>query len=78
MHHFFYTILGIFALSNNKKHRNMDVAIKQKIDNLVQEISNISDLPTKMEAYNYMIRQADFCIYSLEEEQRQYENAGNY
>ncbi|MBR0072398.1 MAG: hypothetical protein IJP95_01040 [Bacteroidales bacterium] len=56
----------------------MDVAIKQKIDNLVQEISNISDLPAKMEAYNYMIRQADFCIYSLEEEQRQYENAGNY
>ena len=56
----------------------MDVAVKQKIDNLVQEISNISDLPTKMEAYNYMIRQADFCIYSLEEEQRQYENAGNY
>ena len=56
----------------------MDAAIKEKIDNLVQEISNISDLPTKMEAYNYMIRQADFCIYSLEEEQRQYENAGNY
>ena len=56
----------------------MDAAIKEKIDSLVQEVSNISDLPTKMEAYNYMIRQADFCIYSLEEEQRQNENAGNY
>ena len=56
----------------------MDAAIKEKIDSLVQEVSNISDLPTKMEAYNYMIRQADFCLWSLEEEQRQYENAGNY
>ena len=56
----------------------MDIAIKEKIENLIQEISNISDLPTKMEAYNYMIRQADFCLWSLEEEQRQYENAGNY
>ena len=56
----------------------MDIAIKEKIENLIQEISNISDLPTKMEAYNYMIRQADFCLWSLEEEQRQYENASNY
>ena len=56
----------------------MDVIIKEKIEKLVHEISNISDLNTKMEAYNYMIRQADFCIWSLEEEQHQYENAGNY
>ncbi len=56
----------------------MDINIKTKIDNLIQEISKISDLTQKTEAYDYMIRQADFCIWSLEEEQRQYKNAGDY
>ncbi len=56
----------------------MEVALKQKIDALVEEISANSDLMQKMEAYAYMIRQADYCLYTLEEEKHQYENAGNY
>ncbi|MBO4739652.1 MAG: hypothetical protein J5606_08850 [Bacteroidales bacterium] len=56
----------------------MNATIKTQIDNLIQEISAMSDLNQKMEAYNYMLRQADFCIWTLEEEQLQYNNAGDY
>lgn len=56
----------------------MDVTIQEKIDKLVNEIMSESQLTIKMEHLYYMLRQADSCIYSLEEEQRQYENSGNY
>ncbi len=56
----------------------MDVVLKEKIDNLIHEISNEKDLCRKMELLNYVARQADFCIWTLEEEQRQFENTNSY
>ncbi|MBR5831361.1 MAG: hypothetical protein IKY79_01960 [Bacteroidales bacterium] len=55
----------------------MDVEMKEKVDNLMNEISNLNDLNQKMELFHYILRQADYCIWSLEEEQHQFENAGN-
>lgn len=56
----------------------MNVTIKEKIDALVNEVMSDTNLNNKMEHLYYMLRQADSCIFSLEEEQRQYENSGNY
>ena len=55
----------------------MDIELKEKIDRMMNEISNLKDLNQKMELFHYILRQADYCIWSLEEEQRQFENAGN-
>ena len=49
----------------------MDVEMKEKIDKLMNEVSNMSDLNQKMELFHYILRQADYCIWSLEEEQHQ-------
>ena len=53
----------------------MDIELKEKIDRMMNEISNLNDLNQKMELFHYILRQTDYCIWSLEEEQRQFENA---
>ena len=55
----------------------MDIELKEKIDRMMNEISNLNDLNQKMELFHYILRKADYCSWSLEEEQRQFENAGN-
>ncbi len=56
----------------------MDVTIKEKIDQLLSEVNADTDLNKKMEHLYYLWKQTDFCIWSLEEEQRQYENNNSY
>lgn len=56
----------------------MDVTIKEKIDKLLSEVNAETDLNKKMEHLYYIWKQTDFCIWSLEEEQRQYENNNSY
>lgn len=56
----------------------MDVAFKQKIDQLVTEISNINSLTTKVEVLNYVMQQADFLLWQLEDEQRIDEDSRDY
>ena len=36
----------------------MDIELKEKIDNLMNELSNLSDLNQKMELFHYILRQA--------------------
>ncbi|MCR4659515.1 MAG: hypothetical protein K5650_04380 [Bacteroidales bacterium] len=56
----------------------MDVTFKQKIDQLVTEVSNITSLTTKVEVLNYMMQQADFILWQLEDEQRIDEDSRDY
>ena len=42
----------------------MDVELKEKIDRLMNEVSNLNDLNQKVELFHYILRQADYCIWS--------------
>lgn len=48
----------------------MDNNFKLKIDALVNEISNISDLNIKLSVLDYMEQQSSYMIWQLEEEKR--------
>ncbi|MCR5821876.1 MAG: hypothetical protein K6F85_03015 [Bacteroidales bacterium] len=56
----------------------MDVAFKQRVDQLVTDISNITSLTTKVEVLNYVMQQADFLLWQLEDEQRIDEDSRDY
>ncbi len=56
----------------------MNNNFKNKIDTLVEEISEISDLNIKVDILNYMERQANYLLWQLEEEKRIDENSRNY
>lgn len=60
------------------KIKEMDVNIKEKIDKLLSEINSETDLNKKMEHLYYVLLQADYCIGTLQEEQKQYENNNSY
>ena len=48
----------------------MDNNLKQKVDALITEISDISDLTIKVSVLNYMEQQASFMLWQLDDEQR--------
>lgn len=48
----------------------MDNNIKRKIDEIVAEISAITDLEQKIANLNYMEQQSSFMLWQLEEEER--------
>lgn len=56
----------------------MDNNIKTKFDEIMIEINKIQDLPNKLSILHYIVRQADYMIWSLEEEGRQFENSNSY
>lgn len=47
---------------------NMDNNIKKKIDEIVNEISNINDLNIKHAVLTYMEQQAGFMLWQMEDE----------
>ena len=53
-----------FSLNN----KNMDNNIKQKIDDIVNEIGNIKDLNIKHAVLTYMEQQAGFMLWQMEDE----------
>lgn len=48
----------------------MDNNFKIKIDNLVDEISQVNNLNIKIDILNYMEQQASYMLWTLEEEKR--------
>lgn len=48
----------------------MNLAFKEKIDALVSEVGSLTDLTTKVEVLNYIMQQADYMLWQLEDEQR--------
>lgn len=60
------------------KKYTMDNNFKTKFDQLLVDIHNINDLPSKLSILHYIVRQADYMIWSLEEEGRQFENSNSY
>lgn len=48
----------------------MDNNFKAKIDALVTEVANVTDLTRKIEILNYMEMQASFMLWQIEEEKR--------
>ncbi|MCR5423150.1 MAG: hypothetical protein K6E93_00100 [Bacteroidales bacterium] len=48
----------------------MDINFKKKIDDLVNEVSALTDLPTKIDVLNYMEQQSSYLLWQLEDEQR--------
>ena len=48
--------------------RTMDNNIKQKIDDIVNEIGNIKDLNIKHAVLTYMEQQAGFMLWQMEDE----------
>ena len=56
----------------------MDINFKRKIDDLVNEVSNITDLPTKIEVLNDMEQQSNYMLWLLEDEQRIDEDSRDY
>jgi len=56
----------------------MDINIQEKVDNLLNEINAETDLNKKIEHLYYVLRQADYLIWSLQEEQHQYENNNSF
>lgn len=56
----------------------MDNRLKEKFDNLMTEVNNIQDLTSKLELLNYILRQSDYSIWTIEEERRQFENLNSY
>ncbi|MDD4848538.1 MAG: hypothetical protein PHR53_07240 [Bacteroidales bacterium] len=56
----------------------MDNNLKESFDHLLTEVNNIQDLTGKLELLNYILHQADYSIWTIEEERRQYENLNSY
>lgn len=56
----------------------MDINFKRKIDELVNEVSTITDLTTKVEVLNYMEMQANFMLWQIEEEKRIDDDSRDY
>ena len=48
----------------------MDNNLKQKVDALITEITEISDLNIKVSVLNYMEQQASFMLWQLDDDQR--------
>lgn len=56
----------------------MDINFKRKIDELVNEVSNVTDLTTKIDILNYMEQQANYMLWQIEEEQRIDQDSRDY
>lgn len=56
----------------------MDNNFKQKIDAIITELSDITDLNNKLDILNYMEQQASFMLWQLEDERHLDENNRNY
>ncbi|MBR1799345.1 MAG: hypothetical protein IJ761_05545 [Bacteroidales bacterium] len=56
----------------------MDVVFKEKIDNLIGEVSALTDLTTKVAVLNYIEQQTGFLLWQLEDEQRIDEDSRDY
>jgi hypothetical protein len=48
----------------------MDNNFKQKIDALMTELSNVTDLNIKVDILNYMEQQSSYMLWQLEDEVR--------
>lgn len=48
----------------------MNVEFKEKIDTLISEVGALTDLTTKVAVLNYIMQQADYMLWQLEDEQR--------
>ncbi len=56
----------------------MNLEFKQKIDQLITEVSAITDLPTKVAVLNYIQQESGFLLWQLEDEQRIDEDSRDY
>lgn len=56
----------------------MDVVFKEKIDKLISEVSEVTDLTTKVAVLNYIGQQVGFLLWQLEDEQRIDEDSRDY
>ncbi|MBR6048592.1 MAG: hypothetical protein IKP83_00320 [Bacteroidales bacterium] len=56
----------------------MDLAFKEKIDKLISEVSEVTDLPTKIAVLNYIQQESGFLLWQLEDEQRIDEDSRDY
>ena len=48
----------------------MDLNFKIKIDQLISEVSALTDLTTKIAVLNYIQQESGFLLWQLEDEQR--------
>ena len=56
----------------------MDLGFKIKIDQLISEVSALTDLPTKVSVLNYIQQETGFLLWQLEDEQRIDEDSRDY
>ena len=56
----------------------MDLGFKIKIDQLISEVSALTDLPTKIAVLNYIQQETGFLLWQLEDEQRIDEDSRDY
>ena len=60
----------VINLKTNKLYSVMDNNFKEKIDAIITELSDISDLNIKISVLNYMEQQASFMLWQLEDDER--------
>lgn len=56
----------------------MDVQFKEKIDQLIAEVSQVNDLMTKIAVLNYIQQESGYLLWQLEDEQRIDEDSRDY
>lgn len=71
-------LFSIYIIAHILTRNTMDINFKRKIDELVNEVSNVTDLPTKIDILNYMEQQANYMLWMLEDEQRIDEDSRDY
>lgn len=71
-------LFSIYIITHILTRNTMDINFKRKIDELVNEVSNVTDLPTKIDILNYMEQQANYMLWMLEDEQRIDEDSRDY
>lgn len=64
--------------SNIQTITNMDLNFKIKIDQLIGEVSALTDLTTKIAVLNYIQQESGFLLWQLEDEQRIDEDSRDY
>ena len=56
----------------------MNLEFKQKIDQLISEVSALTDLTTKLAVLNYIQQETSFLLWQLEDEERIDEDSRDY
>ena len=65
-------------VKKNKLSTTMDLNFKIKIDQLISEVSALTDLTTKIAVLNYIQQESGFLLWQLEDEQRIDEDSRDY